>query len=141
MPVDSSSGRSGERTKTEAFPRTARLIRGDEYSWVFARADRSRDHCFTVLARKRGGNGSRLGLAVSKKAVRRAVDRNRVKRMVRESFRKEREALRGLDVVVVARQGVGRRTRSELHRSMTAHWIRVKKVQDRKMKAEHSPQR
>ena len=42
---------------------------------------------------------ARLGLVVAKKVLRRAVDRNRVKRVIRESFRKRR-GLPALDIVV-----------------------------------------
>jgi ribonuclease P protein component len=124
--------------RTERFPKASRLLCGADYDWVFAQAERSRDALFTVLARWRGDTGSRLGMAVSKKAARRAVDRNRIKRLVREGFRQKQEALGGLDIVVIARQGIGSRGTSELRRSMDAHWSRLKKVQDKK--TGHLPQ-
>lgn len=43
---------------------------------------------------------SRLGLIVAGKVVRRAVGRNRVKRLLREVFRTRQQALAGLDLVV-----------------------------------------
>jgi len=46
---------------------------------------------------------ARLGMIVGKKHLRRAVDRNRVRRVIRESFRHEREKLKGLDFVVMIR--------------------------------------
>lgn len=48
---------------------------------------------------------ARLGLVVAKKHLKRAVDRNRFKRLVRESFRAHQQQLEGLDVVVLARSG------------------------------------
>lgn len=51
---------------------------------------------------------SRLGLVVSKRVGRRAHDRNRIKRLIREFFRLYREYLDPpADVVVVAKQGAG----------------------------------
>ena len=47
-----------------------------------------------------GENGARLGLVIGKKFVRRAVDRNQVKRVVRERFRCLRGDLPAVDVVV-----------------------------------------
>jgi len=41
---------------------------------------------------------------VSKRTARRAVQRNRLKRLIRESFRRNRPRLGGLDVVVTARR-------------------------------------
>lgn len=56
---------------------------------------------------------ARLGLVVAKKHLKRAVDRNRFKRLVRESFRSHQEQLAGLDVVVLARNGAIRSIRSQ----------------------------
>ena len=51
-------------------------------------------------------NQSRLGLVVSKKNISKAVERNRVKRVVRESFRKNKSQIPNLDVVVLIRKGI-----------------------------------
>lgn len=54
---------------------------------------------------------ARLGLVVAKKHLKRAIDRNRFKRLVRESFRSHQLQLAGLDVVVLARNGALRSIR------------------------------
>ena len=56
---------------------------------------------------------SRLGLVVGRKAVSRAVARNRIKRVIRERFRRARPGPGGLDLVV---RVVGPVTRKDLHR-------------------------
>ena len=43
---------------------------------------------------------ARLGLVVGKKLLKRAVDRNRVKRIIREQFRQRRESLPACDLIV-----------------------------------------
>lgn len=46
------------------------------------------------------GSGARLGLVIGKKLLRRAVDRNRVKRCIRECFRLRRSDLPACDLIV-----------------------------------------
>lgn len=55
---------------------------------------------FRLHVRPNGLALARLGIVVARKAVRGAVERNRVKRLVREVFRTERTGLSGLDIVV-----------------------------------------
>ncbi len=51
--------------------------------------------------------GRRAGVIVSKRTLRRAVDRNRAKRLLREAFRLNRHRLRGdADVILIARGGI-----------------------------------
>lgn len=106
------------------FARHQRLRNGAEFEHVFAAPRRSSDRFFTVLVRDNAMPHGRLGLAISKKRIRRAVARNRVKRAVRESFRHHAQSLCGLDVVVMARE-CGVASRSELRHSLLAHWQRL----------------
>ncbi len=112
------------------FARCDRLLTPQEYSWVFQQPVKSADGYFTVLGRRRGGGPSRLGLVVSKKNVKRAVDRNRIKRVIRESFRHNRLALDEMDIVVLGRRGVESQSNRILADSLSRHWktIRDKNV-------------
>ena len=107
------------------FPRSARLLNGADYARVFEKAERFSDRYFTLLWRPNDQCGSRLGLAVSKKNCRRAVDRNRIKRLIRESFRRRRPDLPAVDVVVLTRRGVADADRIALHASLDRHWRRL----------------
>lgn len=81
---------------------------------------------FTVLSRPNGKTGARLGLAISKKNCRLAVQRNRLKRVVRESFRSHKEALGGIDVVVMCQAAAGRAGNRSLFDSLATHWQRCR---------------
>jgi ribonuclease P protein component len=71
----------------------------DEFSSVFRfRCVRSFKG-LEILAAPNGLNYARLGLIVPKKIIPTAVGRNRVKRLIRESFRLNQVSLTGLDVV------------------------------------------
>ena len=58
---------------------------------------------FQVYAKPNGRDESRLGITVNKRYVPRAVARNLCKRLARETFRRHRAALVGVDLVVRAR--------------------------------------
>lgn len=69
----------------------------------------------------------RLGLVVSKKNVKRAVDRNRFKRLVRESIRLRQDHLPSVDIVVLARRGVQDIDNETLHRQLHGMWKRLQR--------------
>ena len=89
---------------------------------MFAVSERSSDAFFTVLATAGTPNRARLGLAISKKQVRRAVDRNRLKRLVRETFRRRRRELIGQDFVVMARAAAVSAGNDRLQQSLARHF-------------------
>jgi ribonuclease P protein component len=76
----------------------------------------------TVLAVANDRPGARLGLVISRKAARKAVARNRVKRQIRESFRQTRAGLGSLDIVVIGRPGIARQDNRSLARSLERIW-------------------
>jgi ribonuclease P protein component len=80
---------------------------------------------FTVLYRPNGGDQPRLGLAISKKHCRQATSRNRLKRVIRESFRHHREVIGGLDVVVMNQPGTAVAGNAALFESLDRHWQRI----------------
>ncbi len=58
----------------------------------------------SIFAGARNKTQARLGIVVAKRNVKLAVARNRLKRIVRESFRQQQQALQGLDIVVVIKK-------------------------------------
>jgi ribonuclease P protein component len=66
-----------------------------------------------------------LGLAIAKKSLRLAVERNRVKRIVRESFRLNQHGLTGVDIVVLSRKGIASANPEKLRKSLDKHWLRI----------------
>ena len=70
----------------------------------------------------------RLGLAISRKVAKTAVARNRIKRIVRESFRTHRGRLDALDIVVLARPGLAERSNKELATALKTLWTRLNKT-------------
>lgn len=86
---------------------------------------RSVDDRLILLARPNGLTHPRLGLALAKRKLRKAVWRNRVKRLVRESFRLHRQDLPACDIIVMAKPGIEQCANEQLHRQLTRHWQRL----------------
>ena len=97
---------------------------------VFKKANRSRDKLFTVLCRDNDVEIARLGLAISKKNCRAATARNRIKRIVRESFREHQVLLSGLDVVVINQPAARNSNNRQIFDSLHGHWQRCAETRD-----------
>ena len=113
------------------FRRANRLLDAAAYARVFKQATRSRDKWFTVLCRRNNAELARLGLAISKKNCRQATARNRIKRIVRESFRLHQDELAGLDIVVMNQPAAKTGSNGQLFDSLTGHWTRCEKAASR----------
>ena len=109
------------------FGRNLRLLKPAEYKRVFDSATRVATRYLTLLARPNDLGHPRLGLAISRKSVRSAVNRNRIKRQVRESFRLNQELLGGIDVVIMARGGIEAWDWQELRSTLDDKWRELKK--------------
>ena len=102
------------RAPGATLPRSARLVERGQFEAALATgAARNRRH-FTLYVRPNGLGEARLGIIASKRAAPRAVDRNRVKRLVREAFRLCRHRLGGIDLVVQLRRRPGRDCGAEI---------------------------
>jgi ribonuclease P protein component len=86
---------------------------------VFKTGHRHGDRYFSLVFAPGAGPEARLGLAISRKVSRRAVQRNRIKRVVRECFRR-RPDLPPVDIVVMARPGAAACDNRELAASIEA---------------------
>jgi len=100
-----------------AFPKTARLLSPKDYKPVF---DNSRYKVstkqFLLLATASQARRPRLGLVIAKKHVSKAVQRNRLKRVLRESFRLRQSEIPLIDIVVLARKDADKLAPLELRK-------------------------
>nr|WP_093189014.1 ribonuclease P protein component [Thiocapsa sp. KS1] len=111
----------------QTFPRTCRLTLSRQFRDVFAAPRRRSGAGFLVLYRKNNLGHPRLGLAIAKKCARRAVDRTRLKRIVRESFRLNRTRLRGWDIVVLCAPGAPTMPNHRLFATLAHAWETIEK--------------
>ena len=107
------------------FPRDHRLTTEHDFRRVFAQPEVSQDRAFRVLSRKNGLAHARLGMAVSTKVCRQATGRNRLKRLIRESFRHhctQLSAQGGLDLVVLPSRQAATMCNRALSAALVRHW-------------------
>lgn len=90
---------------SQQFDRSRRLITKRDYAFVFENARKWVTPNLTILYRDNHFGHARLGLALSKRVLPKAHDRNRVKRLLREAFRTA-EHLPAIDMVVLAKSDV-----------------------------------
>ena len=108
-----------------SFPPQLRLKKPAEYKKVFAKPIKSSDTYFILLAIKNDFHHPRLGLAIAKKNIRKAVHRNVIKRVVRENFRIQQQSLGNIDIVVLARREAVDAPLELLRKSLEKHWLRL----------------
>ncbi len=119
------------------FPREARLLTRSDFDRVFAARESFGDRYFRIHLAP--GPSPRLGQVISRRVSRRAVDRNRIRRVVRESFRLHQGAMPDLDLVVVARSLAADESTARLHESLARHWQRLARApEDRRPRHERT---
>lgn len=105
------------------FKKTQRLLNKSEYDHVFEQAKKIITPNFIVLIRANNLGFARLGFALSKKMIAKAHDRNRMKRLVRESFRQTQ--LPAVDIVFLARHGVAEQTNLDISAKLYKTWEQI----------------
>ncbi|WP_415899605.1 ribonuclease P protein component [Neptuniibacter sp. QD48_11] len=109
------------------FPRRLRLLTGRDFQSVFDDVRlKVPDQPILILSRPNDLGHPRLGFVISKKNIRQAVKRNRVRRIIRESFRLNQHNLPAVDMIILARQGLGELENEEVHKLMKKCWSRLK---------------
>ncbi|MEN5033532.1 ribonuclease P protein component [Pseudomonas sp. TWI929] len=111
---------------SQDFSREKRLLTPRHFKAVFdSPTGKVPGKNLLILARENGLDHPRLGLVIGKKSVKLAVQRNRLKRLMRDSFRLNQHMLAGLDIVIVARKGLGEVENPELHQHFGKLWKRL----------------
>lgn len=110
--------------KKQAFSRELRLLAPVQFKAVFEEPFRASTPQMTLLARQNTAENPRLGLTVAKKHLKRAHERNRIKRIVRESFRLKQHELPNFDFVFVAKGGIGNLDNATIFETLEKLWAR-----------------
>lgn len=107
------------------FPRAARLLTPKDFARLRGISRRVGVRHFSAEVAPYEGDGARLGLAVSRKVSKKAVRRNRIKRLARDSFRHARAGLPAVDILLIARGSADLEENAVLHAELERLWQRI----------------
>lgn len=107
------------------FSRELRLLTPAQFKSVFTNPKKASSAEITLLAVPNGLPHPRIGLTVAKRHVKRANQRNRVKRIIRESFRLNQHDLPDIDIVVLVRGGVLELDNAQLRTLVDKLWRKL----------------
>ncbi|WP_109340957.1 ribonuclease P protein component [Saliniradius amylolyticus] len=107
------------------FSRELRLLTPTHFEYVFQQATPAVSPQLTLLARHNQLKHPRLGITLSKKRVKTACQRNRIKRILRESFRHRQHQLPSIDIVVVGKSGLDQLTNQQIFDLLERQWKKL----------------
>lgn len=107
------------------FNREQRLLTPGHFKQVFDNPSRYGSSHFTILITSNPDSNNRLGMAIAKKRVKLAVQRNRMKRLVRESFRQNQHNLPAVDVVVMVKSGIDKLDNAIINQQLEKIWRKI----------------
>jgi len=91
------------------FEKSKRLLNAQSFQSVFENTDlKVSNSNFLLLAHQNKLKHARLGMIVAKKHIRLSVGRNRIKRVIRSSFRLNQQNLAALDIIFLVRKGMNK---------------------------------
>ena len=109
------------------FIRAQRLVHKPQFDAVYQNGRKLGDSYFLILSRVNECPSPRLGLSVSARSVGNAVNRNRIKRIIRDSFRLNCDQFPAVDIVVNTRPGARDASNTQLRESLSQHWTNLVK--------------
>lgn len=122
-----------------AFSKAQRLLEPREFKAVFDAALYKASHrSLLLLAIPRTGGSARLGLVVAKKNARLAVQRNRLKRILRERFRQQQHSLSGLDIVALVKPGLAQMDNAAVRQLVDEQLARLLKQRQKAVEKQSS---
>ncbi len=113
--------------KDQTFSKSSRLLKPSEFLVVYKDGQWVANREIAINFIPKSNPNSRLGITVSKKVSKRAVDRNRIKRQFREWFRKNKQNKQAVDMILTAKPSIKMKSTIEIQQSLEDIWRKVQK--------------
>ncbi len=114
-----------KQAENTGFDKSKRLLNSRQYQHVLRQGRTYRNPLFIMVSKPNTRQTGRLGITVSKKVSKRAVDRNRLKRLIRESFRKLQLSLPNNDFIIIARSNAAHADNRTINHTLTQMWNKL----------------
>lgn len=108
------------------YPKTARLLTPAQFDYVFKNGKRMGSGPFLAVVANSPVETPRLGFALAKRQAKTAVQRNRLRRQLREQFRLAQPQLLPMDIVISLRAKPGDDRANEAQ-ALATFWAMVLK--------------
>ena len=130
---------TGVGNASTKFRRECRLNNSEDFTCTLRTGRRRNGVYFSLYFCATRLGFARLGIAVGRRVAGKATRRNRIKRSLREAFRRRAAVLPSIDIVVLAKRGVTELDNETLHRQLDGMWARLEKDARRQKAAKSTP--
>jgi len=108
-----------------ALPKQLKLTHAEQFAATFRSGKKYSCGFLALFVKPNDLEHPRLGVVVSKKAVRKAVARNQIKRLMRESFRLNQHTIGGFDIVAVAYADIKKFNKTDIRQTLDKQWAKL----------------
>jgi ribonuclease P protein component len=105
--------------------RILKLTNKSEFNKVFEKPRRVSENLLIILYIDNDSGRARLGMAISKKIIAKATQRNKIKRIIRESFRLTVN-LPSVDLIILPTKAVASASNHEVRNTLLRLWNKIK---------------
>ena len=114
-------------SNNHTFSKSNRLLKPSEFQNIYKHGQWVANRELVANFKSQNNHTSRLGITVSKKVSKRAIDRNRIKRQIREWFRRKKQLCVDFDLIITAKPSAKIKTNQEIQHSLDDLWRKVQK--------------
>ncbi|MFI4853286.1 MAG: ribonuclease P protein component [Candidatus Makana argininalis] len=109
------------------FNKKFRLIKFNHFSFVFKNPSIYNTTYIKVLSKYNKLNYPRIGFLISKKQIKMSYKRNRIKRLIRENFRINKNYLPYIDIILIIKKKISIFKNNDINKLMNKIWVNFNK--------------